>query len=484
MKIPEATEFVRSVLLVDDDEQSLYLSRTILKKEGFENVFTLADSREVCPFLKEQDVAIIVLDLAMPFLTGQELLAIIAKEHPAVGIIIMSSSDEMDTVIECMKNGAIDYLIKPVKPARLLSSLRKGLEMCALREEACKLKKSLLEDGLQDEAAFRGIITINKKMLSIFKYIEAIATSREPVLITGETGTGKELIARAIHDASGRKGQFVTVNVAGLDDTLFSDTLFGHRKGAFSGADSDRTGLIARAASGTLFLDEIGDLQELSQVKLLRLLQEKVYYPLGSDSLTPTDSRLVCATNKNLQKLIAENKFRKDFYYRLLAHKIHIPPLRERKNDIPSLLDHFLSQAAKGLNKKKPVPPPELFNLLSTYHFPGNIRELRAMVYDAVSCHRSGKLSLKNFKTIIGNQLMTESATMDPQPDHIISMRYSDGRFPTLKDCERQLIREALREAKGNQSIAAGLLGISRQALNRRIRKQPALLENLPTPQQ
>ena len=293
-----------SILLVDDDKQTLFIGKSILKKADFSNVFTLDDSRKVLSFLAEENISIMILDLFMPYLTGQELLATISKEYPEVSIIVMSAADEIDTVVDCMQQGAIDYLLKPVDPTRLVSSIRRGLEFCALRNETDNLKKHLLKDELENESAFKPIITRSTKMRSIFRYIEAIALSPEPVLITGETGAGKELVARAVHEVSGRKGNFVPVNVAGLDDSMFSDALFGHSKGAFTGADKARTGFIAKAEGGTLFLDEIGDLQELSQVKLLRLLQEKSYYPLGSDNSIKTDCRVVCATNRNLKKLI------------------------------------------------------------------------------------------------------------------------------------------------------------------------------------
>lgn len=469
----------RSVLLVDDDPQTLYLARSILEKAHFESVFTIENSREVLSFLAKQKISIMVLGLVMPHLSGQELLATIAKEYPEIRVIVMSEADEIDTVVDCMQTGAIDYLLKPVDPTRLVSSIRRGFEFCALKHEAYNLKRYLLDDDLEHESAFAAIVTCNKKMRSIFRYIEAIAPSREPVLITGETGTGKELIARAVHEVSGRKGEFVPVNVAGLDDTMFSDALFGHSKGAFTGAYSNRSGFIAKAKGGTLFLDEIGDLQELSQVKLLRLLQEKTYYPLGSDLSIKTNCRVVCATNRNLKQLIRERTFRKDFYYRLLAHKIDVPSLKERKEDIPLLLDTFLAEAGKTMKKKKPVPPPELLTLLSSYHFPGNIRELRAMVFDGISRHSRGRLSLESFKTIIGEeQVKTKPSFFTPEERDLTLLDRFEG-FPTLKDCERYLIREAMQQANGNQGIAATLLGISRQALNRRLLRQPSLVEPL-----
>ena len=241
---------------------------------------------------------------------------------------------------------------------------------------------------------FADIVTRDSSMLAIFKYAEAVAPTTLPVLITGETGVGKELIGRCIHAASGRSGSFVPVNVAGLDDTLFADTLFGHVKGAYTGADAAREGMVAKAGEGTLFLDEIGDLAPESQIKLLRLLQEREYYPLGTDRPRPASARFVFATNLDIAKAMGDGKFRKDLLYRLRSHHIRIPPLRERPSDLPVLLDHFFQKAAKVVGKDQPPVPRELLPLLGSYAFPGNIRELEGMVFDAVVRHQSHTLSL------------------------------------------------------------------------------------------
>jgi DNA-binding NtrC family response regulator len=308
-------------------------------------------------------------------------------------------------------------------------------------------------------------------MLAMFQYVEVVAGSRHPILVTGETGVGKELIARAIHSLSGCKGDLVTVNVAGLEDAMFSDTLFGHRRGAYTGADQAREGLIAKAGGGTLFLDEIGDLKESSQVKLLRLLEGRRYYPLGSDVAKESDARIVCATHRNLQQAVAEGMFRRDLYYRLSAHHVQIPPLRERPEDLPLLVDHFLREAAEGEGKRKPTAPPELFVLLANYPFPGNVRELRMMVLDAVLQHKGGVLSMESFRRTIGVE-QTPAVPTDGSgapgaggdPPFL-----SAARLPTLKEAEEYLIAEALARARNNQGIAATLLGITRQALNKRL---------------
>lgn len=327
-----------------------------------------------------------------------------------------------------------------------------------------------VHDELEHEEAFSSIITESKSMRAVFHYIEAVAKSRKPVLITGETGTGKELLARSVHKVSGLKGQHVAVNVAGLDDTMFSDTLFGHKKGAFTGADKERKGLVVKAAGGTLLLDEIGDLSESSQVKLLRLLEEQIYYPLGSDIPEKSNACIIACSNHALEELVSKGKFRKDLYFRLRIHHIHIPPLRERIKDIPLLFEHFLEEVSLSMKKKKPVVPDELITLLCSYHYPGNIRELQAMVHDVVARNKSGRLSLEIFKDYMKQ---TES-----QFKNRLSTRESNsivdvfGRFPTLKDVEDHLISKALKRSKGNQGVAASFLGISRQALNQRLKKK------------
>ena len=308
-------------------------------------------------------------------------------------------------------------------------------------------------------------------MRSIFQYIESISVSPQPILITGETGVGKELVSKAIHRLSQRKGTFVPVNVAGLDDNVFADTLFGHRKGAFTGADQARNGLVEQASGGTLFLDEIGDLSPVSQVKLLRLLQDGEYFPLGSDVGKRSDARVVVATNQNIQALQESGKFRKDLYYRLCCHQIHLPPLRERREDLPVLLDHFIEKASETLGKKKPTPPGELLALLSTYGFPGNVRELQSIILDAVSSHKSGKLSMEGFKSY----LRQKQPTLEADPKHLSQgerflVSFSEP-LPTLKQTEQLLISEAMKRARRNQATAAQLLGITRQALNKRLKQ-------------
>jgi two-component system response regulator HydG len=461
------------ILLVDDEEVNLLVLKKLLALHDIQNVVTMTDSRNVMPFLENHDVAVIVTDLFMPALSGHELLKMVSKRHPAVPVAIMTSANEINTAIECMREGACDYLVKPLDKSKLLLSIRRALELRSLNDEVISLRHSPLQGKLKHESDFSSIVTQNKAMRELFRYIEVIAASRQPVLITGETGVGKELYARTIHTVSGRPGAFVAVNVAGLDDIMFSDTLFGHKKGAFTGADNIREGLISTADNGTLFLDEIGDLAETSQIKLLRLIQEQEYYRLGSDILSKSHARIVIATNRDLKNLAMKGHFRKDLYYRLCTHQINIPPLRNRFDDIPLLLDHFIKTAARSMGKDVPSYTRELITLLSTYEFPGNVRELQAMVFDNVARSASRKLSLQGFKEII----QREREEISVSPDNVGTVKISTAhgiafaRFPTLKEAETELINRALDLAGGNQGIAASLLGITRQALNNRLRR-------------
>ena len=459
------------VLLVDDEQDALDTFSLILRTAGIEGITTLNDSREVLPFLAERGAALVVLDLSMPHISGYELLLKIREDYPDISVLISTAANDVDTSVKCIQHGAVDYLVKPVEKSRFIAAVRKILQMTELRSEAARLAGYLLDGNLKHPEAFISIITKNKKMIDIFRYAEVIACSRHPVLVSGETGVGKELIAKALHAISGCKGEFVAINVAGFDDAMFSDALFGHDRGAFTGADNRRGGMIAQAANGTLFLDEIGDLSEASQVKLLRLLQEETYYPLGSDVPRKSLARIVAATNRDMQQLVQMKKIRKDLYYRLCGHHIQIPPLRERQEDIPLLMDRFLEDAAASLNKKKPTPPPELAPFLMTYPFPGNVRELQAIIFDAVARHTSGVLSLRVFKDLAGKlRPLTPEAVPGPQGATVPDLSLNP--FPTLKQVESFHIREALRVSGGSKNTAAFLLGISRQTLYKKLKHE------------
>lgn len=457
------------VLLVDDEPQVLRSIEMLLRSSGVDPVLAVEDSRKVMPLLSEQSVAAILLDLSMPHISGEELLDNITTEHPDIPIIIITATNDLDTAVKCVRIGAFDYLVKPVDEDQLLSSVKRAMEMSALRNEVLTLRQSIFERDVRNKEAFADIITRDAAMLAIFRYLVAIAVSTQPTLITGETGTGKELIARAIHQLSGRSGEFVVIDSAGLDDNLFSDSLFGHTRGAYTNAIQDREGLVARAKGGTLFLDEIGDLSAASQIKLLRLFQENTYYPVGSDKPHQSDARFVVATHRDVEQLVKDGTFRKDLYYRLRAHRVELPPLRERHDDLPLLIENFINEAATSLNKPAPAVPGELTALLQNYHWPGNVREFKAVMFDAVARNEKGVLPLQSFRDLLG---VDDASAAGAEHEHggatNIDNLFPD-RLPTLKEAEDFLIEAALQRANGNQGTAAAILGMSRQALNKRI---------------
>lgn len=462
------------VLLVDDEPAWLRsLVLTLREAAGINNVIRCTDSREVADILLNNRVSLILLDLTMPHFSGEELLEMIARDHSAIPVIVLTGMNQVDSAVRCMQLGAFDYFVKTTEKERLISGIRRAFALQELRRENSKIKERLLEDCLEHPEAFSKISTQSRKMRAVLQYCEAVVASSEPILLTGESGCGKELVAQAIRQIRSPEGPWVAVNVAGLDDNVFSDTLFGHVRGAFTNAENERPGMIEKAAGGTLFLDEIGDLNPSSQIKLLRLLQEREFYPLGSDNPKKLRAKLVFATNHCLEYDVKYGNFRKDLYYRLNAHHVAIPPLRERLEDLPLLVDALLEEAATAMSKKKPTAPPELITLLSTYHFPGNIRELRAMVFDAVSLHKAHKLSLDSFKKNMGLQLKDAEhidipSTLDSE--QIDPLAFNE-RLPTLDEAGQLVVAEAMRRAEGNQSLAASLLGISRQALSKRLKK-------------
>lgn len=455
------------ILFIDDEQAFLFSAENVLVANGLTNVKTLSDSTMALDLLAKEEFSVIVLDMNMPDITGMELLPLIIEKYPRTPVIIITAVNDVEVAVESIKTGAFNYILKPVDDARLITTIRGALDLRDAREENTRLKDYLLKDKLDHPEAFAHIISKSSSMRAIFKYIEAISRTPLPVLVTGETGVGKELIATAIHKLSGRPGELVSLNVAGVDDNLFSDTLFGHKKGAFTGAETERRGLIEQAERGTLFLDEIGDLSLESQVKLLRLIQDRKYFPLGSDMAKLSDVRIICATNKNIESMKEGNSFRKDLYYRLQTHHIHIPPLKERKSDIPLLINHFMEKASLQLNKKKPTAPKELYTLLSNYSFPGNIRELEGIIFDAISVHASGVMSLVPIRDKIfrDDEFINDHGSAEELifPDEL----------PSLKETEEALIKEALKRADGNQNIAAELLGLSRRALNNRLTRKP-----------
>jgi DNA-binding NtrC family response regulator len=368
-----------------------------------------------------------------------------------------------------MQQGAVDYLLKPVPSARLCSAVRRALAQRQQHEELRTLRESIVRSRAGIRQRFPEIVTQDQAMIDLLRYLEAIAHSPSTVLVTGETGTGKELIAQALHRLSGRPGRLVTVNVGALDDATFSDTLFGHIRGGYATVAGTRAGLVQTAAEGTLLLDEIGELEPHSQVKLLRLLEDGSYEQLGSDAPRRCHARIVVATHLDVEQEVAAGRIRKDLYFRMRAHTVHLPPLRDRLGDLPMLVAHFLARAAAELAKPVPTEPPELYQLLRSYHFPGNLRELRDMCGDAVAKHQGHVLSMRSFREHIAHA----RKEIHPAMPATAAGAESDDSWlpyplPMLDALEEAAVREALRRADGNQVVAAASLGMSHSAFNRR----------------
>jgi DNA-binding NtrC family response regulator len=456
------------ILIVDDHITTIKTVALILKSAGFTDIIECVDSSKTMTILENNEIELVLLDIEMPNLSGDVLLPQIKKSYPSIDVIMLTGVNDVNMIVKLIKDGATDYLLKPPDRNRILEVVKKVSKIKKLEGNIKNLKDAIFKKAPDNIDAFKDIKTISYKMFTVFKYIEAIKDSKEPVLIIGETGTGKELIASSVHKISNREGKFISINIAGLNDELFSDTIFGHVKGAFTGAVNDRVGLIEQANNGTLFLYEIGDLELNSQIKLLRLLQEGTYFPLGSDKEKKSNIKIVMATNKNLEEMVSENKFRKDLYYRIYTHQIELPPLKERKDDIPILVNHFVKNACESMGKNQLLVPNELLILLKNYDFPGNLRELRALIFDAVSQTES--------KVTLSKNIIQERIYSKPEIVPVLNFENNEkiiftDNLPTLKEIEILLINEAMKRSENNQSIASQLLGVTRQALNQRLKK-------------
>ncbi|MBI9098143.1 MAG: sigma-54-dependent Fis family transcriptional regulator, partial [Spirochaetaceae bacterium] len=407
---------------------------------------------------------VVLLDLNMPEMSGMDILTIIKKEQPVLPVIVITGQSDIGTAVEIMKGGAYDYLAKPNDIGRVAVSVQNALKIGELQNSLHLLKKEFFKEDLESSESFSDIITSNPAMYKIFHYMEAIRYSKQPVLLTGETGVGKELFARALHHLSRCSGDFVPLDVSCYDSTMLTDVLFGHVKGAYTGADIQRGGLVKAAKGGTLFLDEIGDLSLEAQTVLLRFIQEREFRQGGDDKLQYTDAKIILATNRNLMKSVEEGTFRKDLYYRLETHNIQIPPLRKRHGDIPLLTEYFVQRNCVDLNRDLVEIPDEFIEMLCSYNFPGNIRELMNLVFNAVTMASDNRLTTESISGRI--KIMNREETGRAANFQL----FSGSTIPTLKEAEQLLIDEALKRSENHQGKAAALLGISRQALNKRIK--------------
>jgi len=442
---------MRRILVVDDEENIRLVLRTLLKKHGFE--VEVADSGEAALGLLEAfDPDVILTDVRMPRMGGLDLLATLkAKQHPAT-VIVMSAYGNVDLAIEAMKAGAYDYVSKPFKPDEIVLALRKAEERETLRRE-----NRALREQIQKENQFESILAKSKEMLDIFRTISKIADFKTTVLVTGESGTGKELVARAIHSRSGRSAApFVAINCGAIPENLLESELFGHKRGAFTDATSDRRGLFEEAHGGTLFLDEIGELPLNLQVKLLRVVQEERIRRLGDSKDIEVNVRLIAATHRDLAADVKAGRFREDLFYRINVLLIHIPPLRSRREDVNLLIDHFILRNNARLGTRSRGVSTEARKLLLEYAWPGNVRELENTVERAMVLAESDLIDVGDLPERIRDAL-------DPVQVHLASGELSIKR--TAAAIEQILIRRALQKTKGNRTRAADLLEISHRAL-------------------
>ncbi|MGE4267287.1 MAG: sigma-54-dependent transcriptional regulator [Deferribacterales bacterium] len=461
---------ISQVVIIDDEKELTDMYVRYLRQLGVTDILTYNDPREFLKSSDKIDPAIILLDMNMPHQNGEEMLGIIAHRFQQTSVVMMIEKNETESAVRCLQKGAVSFVVKPVEKDSFAEVILRALEVYKRYSSEPTVQNV---GDIERNSFFDNIITCNSKMLEIFRYLNFVSESTFPVLITGETGTGKELFAEAVHKASGQKGPYVAVNISGLDDNMFTDTLFGHAKGAFTGADKTRRGLVAEAENGTLFLDEIGDLNESAQIKLLRLLQEKVYMPLGTDRNVKANVRIIAATSVNLKNNVKAGKFRKDLLFRISTHCITIPPLRDRKDDIELLALNFYNKALLESGCQMAAALPQgIGDILRNYSFPGNVRQLQAIMNDLAMITRGRKLGSRDMISFMRRHDINPRTGAK---EHLFEPFYYAGDFPTIKKMESILVSSALNHSKGNITDAARILGITRQTLHK-------LLKNIDKP--
>ncbi len=439
-----------TVLVVDDERSNVESLEKIFLREGI-RVLSAADAKRALELVRSHRVHVVLTDLMMPGTSGLELLHAIKQIAPDVEVVLMTAYGSVEVAVNAMRDGAYDFVEKPLKRASIVKSVRKAAEKQKLVAENRSLKDEI------KRLAHRELIGSSTSLRRVVDVATQAAPSQATVLVLGESGTGKELLARYIHERSSRsRGPFVAVNCAAIPETILESELFGHEKGAFTGATSKKDGRFARAAGGTLFLDEIGELSPSVQVKLLRVLQEGEYEPLGGHT-TKADVRIVAATNRDLLAEVTASRFREDLYYRLNVIAITAPPLRARRDDIPLLVDHFLGHYCAKNGRPRLQPTREALERMGEYAWPGNVRELENAIERAVVLSRS--------------DVLTEADLPDPIASAASSaptqLTFEVGT--TLDEIELRVIRETLRHARGDKSVAAQLLGISTRTIYRKL---------------
>jgi DNA-binding NtrC family response regulator len=441
------------ILIVDDEEIARDNLVHVLTKAGY-RAQAAADGRQALALLAEDAYDLLLTDLRMPEMDGMELLAAAKRRYPEVEVIVVTGHAAVDTAVAAMRLGAFTYVSKPIQVEEVLAQAAKALEKSAMRRELASLKRRV-----DPTTGLSRLIGQSPAMEALRESIVQVARLECNVLITGETGTGKELVARTVHDLSPRcEGRFMAVNCGAFSEELISNELFGHEREAFTGAAARRKGLIEAASGGTLFLDEIGELPLTMQVKLLRVLQERTFLRVGGTEEAPMDARVLSATNKDLKKESETGAFRQDLFYRLDVVTLHVPPLAQRREDIPLLARHFLAKHAAPLRREVALSP-EVLDRLLLYEFPGNVRELENIVQKA--------LAVCDGAVIEPEHLLADLRDERVRPTRDVARN----AWPTLEEHEKTYIRDVLEEVEGNKSKAARILGIDRVSLWRKLKR-------------
>ncbi len=441
-----------SVLIVDDELSVRRLIQEVVRKAGY-SAYLAENGREAVEKARQLKPAVIIMDIKMPVMDGMEAFEIIRGEQPHTAVILMTAHGTVDTAVEAMKNGAFDYLVKPYNVAELRIILERAFQLRKLRDEVTALRTEV-----QDKYRLGNIVGTSPVMQEVYKKVGRVAQTNATVLITGESGSGKELVAKIIHNNSLRRdGPFVKVNCGALPEGLLESELFGYEKGAFTGAVARKPGRFELADQGTIFFDEIGELSLALQVKLLGVLQEREFERVGGTETIKVDVRIIAATNRDLEAMVRNGLFREDLYYRLKVVPIHVPPLRERTEDIPLLIEYFLARFAAEAHREPPIITAEAVQLLRRYQWPGNVREL-ANVLERAVIMSSG---------VIGSQDLPGLAT-DSLPPRVVIPETGTLR-DIMHQVEKQVIARTLKACGGNRGKTAQVLDISRRALQYKI---------------
>ncbi len=447
------------ILIIDDEKNYLLILETVLQDAGY-NVTAINDPETALTFLEESEVDVVITDMKMPRLTGRDVLERVKKSWPHIPVLIMTAFGSIESAVEVMKYGAFDYITKPFANDELILSLHNAVELSTAHRQY-----KLLQEAMEIRYGTHQIIGRSRGIRDVFTMIDRAAPSKSTVLITGESGTGKELVARAIHVTSPRKeAPFISVNCMALNPGVLESELFGHEKGSFTGAVAMRRGRFEQANGGTLFLDEIAELTPDLQVKLLRVLQDKKFERVGGDEQIEVDIRVVAATNKSLLQLVETGQFRDDLFYRLNVVEIHLPPLRERREDIPLLVAHFAAAFAAENELNPKVFNSGALNYLMAYEWPGNIRQLQNIVERCTVLVQSETIDVENLPPEIRDEEAQYKSAVDLLP---VQLDLGD----TLEKIEAALIRRALVRTEFVQVKAAELLSISKSLLQYKLKK-------------